>query len=90
MAVRNVEAVEQITTNDDREEVNNITEKDYQWVHIYFHSTSSCNIITTNAFNKCVTTDIMISWGEDKIKHYWGIDTNGYHHIYLGKYSRMD
>ena len=40
MAVENVDASEQTTTNDDREEVKNTNEKAYQRVQIYFQSNS--------------------------------------------------
>ena len=70
MSLKNIYAEEHTTANDDRDEVNTITDKAYQRVHISFHSTSSLNISAINVLNKCDTTVILISRGKDKIKSY--------------------
>ena len=87
VAVKNVEAVEQSTTNDDGELFNTITDKDYQWVKISFRSTYLYNNKMINALNNCATTALIRASGKIKPKIYLGIDINEALRIYLDTYS---
>ena len=74
----------------DRDKFNKINKKDYQQVQISLQSKYLCNIIMINTLNKCNIIVMIRERGKDKLKQYWGIDTNESHQLYLGTYSRIN
>ena len=64
--------------------------EEYERVHTYFHSTSSCNISLVNALNECVLWIRKKERGVGKSKRLWGIEMNSARNLYLQSYYRID
>ena len=58
----------------------------FQYVHVYFQSTSSCNIASINDINECTNFFELLKKGRGNHKQQWVIEMNHDWRIYLATY----
>eukprot|EP00957_Ditylum_brightwellii_P067905 5155117-Ditylum_brightwellii.AAC.2 len=69
VAVKDVPAITETTTDADETDIEKEVSKSYQCVHVSFQSTLLCNFYTVNALNKCEIR----SRGRGDSKRCWGL-----------------
>ena len=90
VSAKNTEKVVEKITCYNEEDVEHVTSKAFQHVHVSFWSTSSFNINTINTLNNCKLSDIIRTRGQCDNMRYWGIEMNEARQLYIGTYSHID
>ena len=90
VATKNTEKVVERVTYEDGEDIEHVIIKAFQCVHVSFHSTSSCNTRTVNAWNYFKMSTMIRERGKFDNRRYQGIDMNEACQLYLVTYSHIE
>ena len=89
-SIKNTEKVVERMTGDYGEDVEHVTSKAFQYVHVLFNPKSLCNTRTVNTLNYLKTSAILRARGKFYHRRYCGIEMNKVSQLYLVTYSHID